>query len=437
MLLNQTKIKYLKFIYLIYLLLAILVGIYPGLSVEPGISVYQVGVAFGSIGISLIGLQLLFSSRLPELEKGVGLDRIMKWHSVNARLAVFALFLHPIFLFYNQALASSISSILRSFTIYHWMGVGALLLVFLTIALAVYSDRLKINYELWKVLHRTAYLIIVLGFVHSRFISTDFATRGLFYYWWFIVLGIALFGISYRYLIRPWRIRNNIYKVTSVKRVAHKIHTIVLEPVSGNIIKYFPGQFAFVKFKSARLPNEEHHFTLSSSPKENNLAFTVKDSGDFTSRIGLLRKGDKAIIDGPFGAFSNYGMKGPFLFIAGGIGITPVFSMVKYMKQSRNKEKSALVYSASSYKDLAFFNELNEVARSKWLTIKYTLSKEKRSGFLNGRVNKEILRAFVKGKGDLKVFLVGPPPMMKSVQKDLKELGIHKNKIFTERFALK
>lgn len=437
MLLNKKKIRNLKLLYLFYILLAVIVGIYPSFKAGISITSYQLGVTFGAIGISLLALQPLLSSRLPQLEREVGLDRIMRWHAANAKFAALLVVLHPIFLFYDQVALSGLSQVVSTFTIYHWMGISALVLILITVTLAVYSDRIGISYELWKFLHRAGYLIIILGFAHSRFISADFAIGGPFYYWWFVVGAVVLTGLGYRYIIRPVLIKDNLYRTVEVKRVANKIHSVTMEPLHDKVIDYFPGQYAFVKFESARVPKEEHHFTISSSPGDNNLTFTIKASGDFTNLIGKLRRGDKAKIEGPFGVFSNVGMTGPFVFIAAGIGITPIYSMLSFMKKSGIKEKTALLYSASTYKDLAFFRELSEMTNSKWLEAKFTLSQEKREGFLSGRINKAMLRQVIKNKKNAKVFLVGPPPMMESVQKDLRDLGISKDKIFTERFALK
>ena len=74
---------------------------------------------------------------------------------------------------------------------------------------------------------------------------------------------------------------------------------------------------------------EEHHFTIASSPLDRTShTSTIKASGDFTASIGQTKPGDLAVIQAPFGRFSTvlHPEVQDWVFIAGGIGITPLMS---------------------------------------------------------------------------------------------------------------
>ena len=112
------------------------------------------------------------------------------------------------------------------------------------------------------------------------------------------------------------------------------------------------------------LPVEEHHFTIASSPTEP--AFhtsTIKASGDFTATIGQTSPGDLAIIQAPFGRFS-YVLKPQALdlvFIAGGIGITPLMSNLRHMRDTQADRRVLLLYSNKTENDIVFREELAQI----------------------------------------------------------------------------
>ncbi len=405
-------------------------------------SFYQLGQILGTLALTALTLQLLMGARIKLLEKGVGLDRILRWHSLNARLALIFILLHPVLMFGPLVYSGTdILKLIASFNLFYWLGIAALLLIILTILSTVYQSRIKLNYEHWKIVHKSGYLIIIFGFIHSFFVGSDILARNPLYYWWIILAVVAGFALVYRYLLRRWFLKDNLYEITRIVKESPDVASIYFKPTKGKIFPYFPGQFAFVRLYSKNLSDEEHHFTISSSPLDNLISFTVKESGDFTSRLDKLKIGDKAKIEGPFGVFSNADMSGPFVFIAGGIGITPLMSMLRFMRDTNCKDKTTVFYAAGTKKDLIFIKELEKMKKKSVSRLVYVLSDEvikgKNNGFYHGRVTPKILQRYVKNFKSQKFFLVGPPPMMDIVEKILKSLGAKSGYIFTEKFALK
>ncbi len=86
------------------------------------------------------------------------------------------------------------------------------------------------------------------------------------------------------------------------------------------------------------------------------MRFSIKSSGDFTSKIEKIKIGAKVWIDGPLGTFTlEKAIKQKYLFIAGGIGITPILSILKSIPKNSN---SVLMYSNKTESDIVFKDEI-------------------------------------------------------------------------------
>ncbi len=380
------------------------------------VGTYNMGRVFGVWALTALSLQFILSSRSKILEKGIGLDNIMLFHSYNARLLFAFALLHPLFL--------GVIGIFKINTVFHWLGVGAILLLMLTVATTLFSGKLRLNYEYWKIIHKTAYLILALGLIHSFFLGSDFLARGPVFYWWLLMITLAFWGILTRVKGKKYE-----YEVVRVIKETYNVRSVVLKPLVGEVFDFKPGQFAFVRFMGD-ISSEEHHFTISSSPGEKYLSFTIKELGDYTSAISKLKKGDKALLDGPYGVFTNVNTWGPFLFIAGGIGITPVMSMIRYMSNNKKSADSVLLYIQKTKKDLVFAKEIEAIARQGWLKVYWRFTEKE------GHVDRNFLEN-VKEIKSRKVFLVGPVQMINDVKKLLGEMGVSSEKIQTEQFALR
>jgi len=417
----MTKKTLFKFIYVSFFIAAALVV----LSTPPYIiNRIRLGQIFGALALTGLSLQLIMTSRIRFLERGLGYDRILSAHSVNAKLSFAFLVLHPIFLLQDFTL-------LKTFSFYHYLGVVALLLLILNIILTVYQPRLGLNYEHWKLIHKSGYVIISLGFIHSFFVGTDILLRSRLFYWWLFLLILVIFSLLYRHVYRRLVLTRSVYQVSKIVPEAPHIRSIHFHALNGKVFPFSPGQFAFIRFLSPHLSREEHHFTISSAPNEKFLSMTIKESGDFTSTLGKLKIGDKAIIEGPFGVFTNVNLSGPFVFVAGGIGITPLISMLRAMSAANQKDKVILFYSVKTPKDLVFHQELENLKKQRWLTVYYFFTEG------GSRPTIEFIKKRVKNLKKCKIFICGPAPMLASFEADFQKFIGNPANIYSEKFALK
>ena len=234
-------------------------------------------------------------------------------------------------------------------------------------------------------------------------------------------------------------------KVSQVIPVTSNVWELILMPKkNGQLFSYLPGQFLFLTLLRGRgLPNEEHPFTISSSPSEaDHISVAVKESGDFTQLIGQTISGDDAAVLAPYGRFSFmlHPERKRTVFIAGGIGITPLLSMLRYMTHCRMQRSAYLFYANRTEPDIAFRDELEAMTEDEStprLNLIHVLSKpgEVWTGE-KGRLNGEILSRHLGGFGDTAFYICGPPPMMNSVATVLLLGGAVAGDVHMERFSL-
>jgi predicted ferric reductase len=325
-----------------------------------------------------------------------------------------------------------------------WLGKTALFLVILNVLISVYQNRLNLKFESWRVLHDVlSPLLIVLAFTHSWYVGTDLRLVPL-QTLWVLLLGSAVLAFVYHRFLRPWMLARNPYEVTEVKEEANKVWTVKLSPSKGeNIFDYIPGQFQFIKFlRGRRLPEEEHHWTISSSPSQKKyLSSTIKALGDFTSTIGETRPGDKAVIHAPFGRFSYifHPEEEELVFIAGGIGVTPLMSMLRYMRDKKETLPVTLLYGNPNQDSIVFREELEGMEKGEFPSLKvmHVLSNPiKDWDGEKGYIDREKIEKYCGDNLSQKGFyVVGPPLLIKNSIQSLRDMGVKDKQIHMEIFS--
>jgi predicted ferric reductase len=197
------------------------------------------------------------------------------------------------------------------------------------------------------------------------------------------------------------------------------------------------GQFMIVRFLTKGFCWEAHPFSMSCPPNGKNLRISIKGVGDFTKHISDLKPGVSVFIDGPHGSFTSKSCKSSkVLMIAGGIGITPIRSLIEEMLLAGRDV--VLIYSNRNSDSIVFQKELDELEKSSSgrLKVIHVISDEPEWSGEKGRLDKEKISQLVPDFIEREVFICGPPPMMKTVRLALSSIGVPNNRIHYERFAL-
>lgn len=425
----------------------VLLLLYAGLAMLPPVLMYivgspsedplfvQIGKGAALLGFSLLVLQSVLSARLHWIDRPFGLDRVMRFHKGMAILAGVLILLHPVMLslgYGGWSLFAPDSS---------WpinLGKAGLVLLVLAILVALGFRLLRIDYNVWRVGHKgVVILVVVLGFLHSMIVGSDLRNGGMRVYWIALfVVAVLLFVFRNAYVPLFGRRR---YRVAAVERETHDTWTLAFEPEGGRApMTHRPGQFWFLKLVRPGRRTEQHPFTISSSPTgEPPLTSTIKESGNFTRTIGETRVGDRARVEGPFGRFSLVSIPAEsFLFIAGGVGITPIMSMVRYLRDTNDTRPVGLIYGNKTEKDVLFRQELEAMPDHVKVTHILSDPDEAWDGEKGFITTEAIRRAAGSLLETAHVYLCGPPVMMDKVIKSLRELGIGSARIHYERFTI-
>ena len=386
------------------------------------------GLLFASTGLVLILLQFVFVSRIKFIEDGFGLDRMFWWHRLFGRVGLSLVAAHAAMIILYRLI--EFGELFPD--IYFWVGLTALVGFSVTAALAVYYKKIGLAYETWRNIHLFNYLLFPLVLIHVFYHALN-PVSPLFYLWLALA---AIFGavVVYR-LVRINAIRNNPYEVVEVKQEADDIWSLFFK---GKKISFKPGQFMLIQLLRSGKRSSPHPFTISNSPTREHMSITPKELGDFTSTIKDTKVGDQAYIDAPYGVFSflNYN-PGEIVYLAGGIGITPFMSMIRYIHDHKLDLKVTLFWANRDESYLCFRNEIREIEEEMEGFKKFFVMSDQpdwpgEKGLINSGMIKDKLGA-LEGKD---FFICGPPPMIKAVIADLKENRVPPDKIHTEIFEL-
>ena len=391
---------------------------------------YEAGRLCAITGFVLLVFQYVLSSKIKWIERGIGLDRLFGIHKICGGIALALITAHPVLILLSERLQGYAAPI----GFLKILGILTLALVWVTAGVALLYGRIPMSYELWKGTHRVGYVVLPLAFTHSFFMGSTLQQSPIRGFWVFLVLiyvavlvdRIRQHAVSRRH---PLSVRNVLQETDDIWRLDFE----------GDHPGYVPGQFMFVRLQTEGRISAPHPFTIASSPAQKGLAICAKAVGDFTSGMRERRPCDVAYVDMPYGVFSFvYHNADRLIFIAGGIGITPFLSMLRYMRDRNLRKDVILLWGNKTEKDIAFRAELDSmVSEMSSLKVIHILSRQGNWSGPKGRIDKEMLKNHVGDLARGNYFVCGPPPMMKDVRRALYCLGVPRRHIHSERFALR
>ena len=221
--------------------------------------------------------------------------------------------------------------------------------------------------------------------------------------------------------------------ITDIRKDTPDVKTFRVVGTDGKkLFEHMPGQCAMVSVPGVG----ECMFSITSSPtNQEYMEFSIKKCGCVTTVLHALEVGAMVTVRGPYG--KNFPVEGDFkgkdlLFIAGGIGLAPLRSVINYVRHYReNYGKVVIVYGARSADDLVDFKEIqtewkNEPNFEVYLTIDRPQEGwDDHVGFVP---------SYVKELGldkNMTAVLCGPPIMIKFTLQGLLELGFEKSRVYT------
>ena len=209
-----------------------------------------------------------------------------------------------------------------------------------------------------------------------------------------------------------------------------------------NNITFKAGQFFFVGIK---IDGQERtkHFSFSNSPTEKGYAeFTKRMTGsEFSNALEKLKPGDRAKLKMPYGAFTFEGEYERIAFLSGGIGITPIRSICKFVTDTNLPSDIVLLYGNNTQKDVIFKQDFDQMGLvNKNIRVVYTLTlpnidKSEWPGRI-GYIDDKMIKEEISDYKERIFYLCGPPKMVETLVDILKNrLNVKDSNIKTENFT--
>ena len=221
--------------------------------------------------------------------------------------------------------------------------------------------------------------------------------------------------------------------ITGITQETPDVKTFrVNAPEGGKLFEHMPGQCAMLCVPGI----SEAMFSITSSPTNKEYQeFSIKKCGELTSYLHDLQVGDEITVRGPYGNHFpvETELKGKnLLFIAGGIGLAPLRSVINYVLDNRaNYGTVDILYGSRSMDDLVKLEEIQtEWSVAEGVNVHLTIDREQEGW--DGHVG--FVPSFLKELNfatDKTVLVCGPPIMIKFVLQGLKELGFTDEQIYT------
>lgn len=429
-----------------YLLLALAPLVLSLIQLDPGRGFWvNLSIAAGFVGLSLMGLQFVLAARSVQVTGVFGPDVLLRFHRGMTVLIAVLIFAHPIILFVWDARFLALLNVFTAPTRAQFAVASVLMLVALIVT-SIWRRRLHLRYPTWQAIHAVlAVAVVVTALVHVLLIGYYVDQPWERALWIVYSVAFIWIGIWVR-IIRPilhWRRR---WRVVEVREQPTGAHTVSLEPADPGAhgpdgFRFEAGQYAWIRTGRNPFAITYNPFSFSSSSEHpERVEFTIKTEHGFTTTVGDLAPGKVVYLDGPWGHLSMDRNEGPgFVFIAAGVGVTPMVSMLATMADRGDTRPAWLVLGNRHEDEIICRDDIAALSsRMPNLTVVHVISRpgdawEGRTGRISRELFDDVLPA---ERTRLQYFICASDAVMDTAQAALADLGVPADRVHAERFAM-
>lgn len=390
--------------------------------------------------------QYHLSGRIPSITRIAGVDNGMHLHRKAGEIIGLFFLLHPLLIVAPRFLIapqkalvdfwSSVTTNEVSTGVFAW----SIMTVF--VLMSMYREKLKLGYEAWRISHGVGLIAVaILGTDHAVSVGRHGRYNGWFDAMWIVLCALAVAIVAYTYFLRPVLQKKRPFKVVEVQKVSKSDWSLTLEKDGDFPFAFDAGQFLWVNTSGNPFKRTEHPFSLASSPASlPQLSFIIRELGDYTSKIGKLKPGQRVYVDGPHGVFTLNGHNPDGIaLIAGGAGIGPILGLLRQLHDLQDARPIRLVYGNRSAEQMVFQDEIRAVETS-LRDFRQTLVLEHPSSVMvahEGFISQALLEEQFppEQRGTWLFYVCGPPVMVDAVASNLRKIGVPEQRIIFERFS--
>ena len=396
-----------------------------------------VGKFFGLHAAMIMMVQLLLVSRLPWLDRRIGMDRLTSWHRWVGFALLWTVLTHASIVVLGYARLSgttlwptflSLAGVTASL-----LGMIAAAIIVTVAVLSIRYARRRLSYEAWHGLHLLLYVAVGIGLLHQMMEIPTFPDSSLANAYWWTLWGIVITALIVgRVGIPLWR---NAYHQFRVAAVVPESDDVVSVHITGRHLDRLParaGQFFIWRLLGHNRWWQANPFSLSAAPNGQALRLTAKAAGATSTRLRQVPVGTRVFAEGPYGAFTAmHRSREASLLIAGGVGITPIRALLEEAVGS-----VIVLYRAQTMADAVLLPELQELARERGAQVHVLTGRTGAGSPPNAPFEPANLAALVPDITEREVFVCGPPAMTSAVLRSLRALRVPRRQVHAERFSL-
>ena len=429
-----------------------------------------IGLAAAGVMTANLFIGLLLSMQYNPVthwpKRRVPLFNLHKWSGYSA---LFLALLHPAWLPLARDAHFTVWNVFYPFSapVQPWINsVGALAVYTLIFVVTTAYLRQRFQYAFWKKLHYASYIVLISFLVHGIFTDPslkpdtqiDYLDGGKLFIeacallcigmiGWRVVRGRALraanaanASLQQEQSQPAWHGELVVMETISV---APDVRIMRLASADGKL----PFSFAAGQYLSIRMQDEQgafiRNYSISSAPGQNEFCdIAVKKIANGRGSTYLhehSKSGDMLKCTGPNGTFTFTGTQATgVVLIAGGIGITPLLSIVRHLADTQWPHDVYMIFAVRTPADILFDDELKGL-QQRYPQFKLLILPSEIDGFQwsghHGLITTQHVQAFIPGIAHLPVYLCGPESMMNAVTAMLTALAVPKSRIHTELFS--
>lgn len=403
---------------------------------------------FGFLGLFYFLNALILSTRIRFLDRLYGQRRVLTFRTVMTAAALFLILIHREMKLSDGDLVPTGQILLGKIALIIFVTVVAIAVMFIATGSVpifpfIIRVREKFRFKISRILH---YLLPLAG--SAALIHVMLAATTTVLGFQMIIPAVYVICTLWLYLrfklIRPAQLRKDRYTVSEIRQPGRNIIEVRM---TGSPLSFEAGQFAYWRIFSGAVGREEHAFTISTPPDDDEIGFIVETCDNYSSALGKLRVGETAVIDGPYGNFSlPVDESIPVLLIAADIGISPFLSMLQDMVNNHSMRPVTLIWAVKSREDMVYNGELLRLAKRlpsfRYKPVIEQFEEIQSDGtladFETGQISKGLIRGLCpKLKEDRTlVYICGPVQMRVSLYRIFKSIGVPRRRLYQEKINL-
>ena len=348
----------------------------------------EFALGFGMVGLMFFLSSFWLSGRFKWITGKRGIDLTLKFHR---RIVVFGLLF---------SVVHAVMILGTAMPKYFSLVVFAFFIILLQFFLAKKKAKLKLKYEYWRLSHGVLAMLLVVSLTAHAIIEGSYSAHPVLASYWIILTIAAVLSLFYVHNYLPYQESKRPYKVVELVEEANQQWRVTIEPDGFEAMNFEAGQYAFVSFGDSPFSDRAHPFSFSSCPSDRpKISFTIKELGDFTKTMSEIGIGSNVFLYGPYGHLTLNNRRGPkiqekgIVLLAGGIGITPMISILREMSATSYQLPVKLFYACQNQNDLLYRDELLQLSEKLNMDLHLVVSEASDDWFEEtGRIDENYLK---------------------------------------------